>query len=1632
MGWLDDIGKAAEGWWNGAKQEVTGTYDNVASHARQVVDDAGQTVGDIASGNFGAAGQDLNKTFGNFAGAAWDIGTLPIREGWHAFAGFGSLDQAAYKDLVSRPLTTAELAWNKAAWDGKVNDLVNGDTWRTAWKNAQYISPGQASEGGPSSPLSFNSLVMGPVGSFGLPAAQMLMGIPNQQNHDILGGPQRVDPNNPAGYQALAKTDKWGTGAIDFATSFELDPASKILKPVSAGTRALKVAGQLGALAERSSEIAPTAEKAIGEADNSTKPLAWAGKFGPSQWQKFIAGQRQAGSFASGLQAGTVSRALEAMDKFRQDPTKLTSLSWLRANGVPTGQIAGIIMNSDRNMDPLVLRTLLGDTSALNAIRAQRADTAMQIVEAQTRRNMALQAALEGNGVPSDVATKLAGKGTIPDTLEAWKQATKGYNLPSAVVDALALARPALDEHVAQTQRNLNDLNRESGWLDGVISNANALTQRGLGGSLASRLRDPLTQAIRSAQMKGLADYAQLRDHPIMYSFFHTPLTMLTAAQDLRIPEVMNFNDERSWEQVRSNLMNVRSLTADEKNALLGHYLQATTPAARADAWQRIETEATDSIAREKQGLSGDAVSAILDEYRAQKGIEAATRMRTRYSHDVTEPGQSASDLVDLDGSGHLVHAPIYASQLDNSTHVLNLRHFERFMSDYSGILGRMWKGSENTRTFLVAAQHALQQGLWKSTILLRPASGLRAVGDESVRTLAHIGAMAFGQDFLKGSSNMLKNFLYSRGKLNITDVPGMERVDADLSYAQGVLSHMYRLKDEEVASGLNPGTLIQPDQIASQEEEVRGLMKAQSEGQVFRNLPPVKGAKPFKLGREQISIGGRTWNGAFGGAGNDVYEKITGTDKLWDRHLGTVKNNIYNQFAKRALKSPTEFRTVLPTEAQHSALWQDVVNKQLLNDPVAQKIIFNGADRAGIRAWLTRTPDGQAYVRGMPRFQADLDGAIDAMFNDVAHVLPGDSLDKVIAKGKLTQDAVDSIPEAARPPITASALITSEHNQQFWGMLKAVTDKWFHNMMEMPVERLAYHPAFNSLYRSHLSDIVNAHAGEAVSVRDQLLYEQMARKRALIDMKRIHYDSAYRSKLADHLSWLSPFFAPFQSQLSGWMHVIADKPHVLSRLNQAWNAPDKAFPVVDQRTGLPADDTTPPGERAIRAQIPSSLARVLGLGNTTQLTIPKTMLSPVILSGGQGPLISPGLGPLVDIPVSTIVGANPQLENSKFINTILPMGTQDSISKAVMPTWIGTLQDALGDDKKFSQTALADYVQQEYEYKSGIRHDAPSWTEARTKARIMLAADAFAKFASPVNALPQSKWSFFADQAKVMEAADAQRRAQVAQQMQGVDPSSPQYELLKEQLQSGWQAQFLQKYGQAAFVYTTSLMQNTSGIPATLQGLAESKQFGPLLAKYPDLGGLLVHPDSGSFSSSAYQYEVQNGMRTQLTPEEAVTQNSIELGWAQYGMLRTYLDSQAQQAGYQTATQVPEYKAMLQQFTQLASNPKSQYYNPDWYNAFESYSPTKVYGQIAEMTDLFLNNPNLANDPQRPDLIATQQYLEMRDQYRLAMQQEGSKSIMSSGYLPQWDAFVAGLLQQYPSFSYVFNRYFSKDKLEG
>lgn len=1633
MGWLDDIGNAAEGYLKGAAKDVTDAYSGIASHVGQAVNDVENGASALGQGNILGAVGDAAKTFGNFAGAAFDLGTLPIKESITAFSGFGSLDRAAYSDLISRPLTTVQLAWNRAAWDANVGDLVNGDKWRTAWNESQSVSPGQAFEGGPDSPLNTTNMLFGPA-VYLRDLGMMAAGVKNTGTPDfVFKSPGMVNPEDGArGYQALAQNDKFATGSIDFVTNMELDPG-KLLGPAAKVSRGLKVAGQVGALADR----APTAEKALGIADNSTAPLSIAPS-NVSAYQKLLAAQKQSGSLMAKAQQGTVVKALADMNKYREDPTKLTSLSWMRANGVPTAKIAGLIMNSTPETDPLVLRTLLGDTSALNALRAKRVDLAQQVVDIQSKRDIALQAALEGNSVPSDVAVKLSHIGALPGSPAGWKVALqqaagKGYdNLPANLKDVLHEATPALNEHIADQQKTLDELNRQNGWLGGVIDNANALTQRGVSGGITARARQPILQGIRSAQMKGLADYGKLRDHPVLYSFWHKPLTLVTSAADLVVPHILNFNDDRSWEQVRSNLMDVRSLTAEEKNNFLGQYLKATTPAQRAETWNKIELYTSNAIAGRIKGLSAEDTQAAINEFRTQKGIEAANRERIRYSHEANAGVGTAADLIDLDGKGNLAHAPLFSSQLSNSTNVLNLRQFEKYMNTYGETLGRMRRGVGSTAEWLHAASSSLQNGMWKTSLLSRPASGIRAVMDESARTLGHIGALAFSKMGAAGVDNMVKNFLYSRGLLDITDVPGMERIEADLAHADQNLKQVYAWQDEERARGLQPGTLVNPDTIAQAEAEHRTLQAAQANGQIFRSLPPVKGAKPFKLGRGQVRIGNHIGNGAFAGAGA-IMEKVTGTDKMWSRNLHEIDSNIYSLFAKRALKSPTEFRTVLPGEDAHAALWADIVNKQFLNDPLARQIIFNDISKQQAMSWL-RTPEGLDYVASMPRFQAHREDAVDAMYNDIAHVLlPGNALDSVNAEGRLTQDAINKIPVDERPPLTASALLPNEHNKEWWRAIKNITDKSFSVLMEKPVQQLAYHPAFHALYNGHYADILDAHAGEMVSVRDQLQYEEMARRRALIDLKRIHYDSAYRSNLADHLNFLMPFFAPYQSQLAGWMHVIADNPSAATGLYRAWNAPDKAFPVIDQRTGQPADSTTPDGEKAIQFQLPASLAKVLGLGDTTRMTIPKTMLSPVILSGGNGPLISPGLGPIASLSLSKIVGDNPQLANSKFVNALLPMGTSTDPTKAMLPGWGQTALDALNtNSQKYAQTSLADYIQQEYEYKSGRRLDAPSWSEANTKARFMLVMDAFAKFVSPVNAMPQSKWQFYADQAKVMEAADAQRRTQVAQQMAGMSPFTPQYEMLKEQLQSGWQAQFMQKYGPSAFVYTTSLMQNTSGIPATLQGVAESKAFGALLAKYPDLGGLLVHPTSGSFDQSAYQYEVSNGMRTQLTPQQAVTQNNVELGWAQYGMLRTYLDSQAIQMGYQTATQVPQFKQTLQNFTSQTTDQKSQFYNPDWYNNFESYSTTKVYGQIAQMTDLFSSNPNLGTDPQRPDLMATMKYLEYREQIRALMQQEGAKSIMTSGYQPQWDAFVTNLSSQYPAFTYVYNRYFAKDKLEG
>ena len=75
----------------------------------------------VGSGNFGGAGMDALRSAGSVAGIALNIGTIPLRTAWGGLQGFGQVDAATYKDLVSRPLTTAEIAWSKAGYDGQAD-----------------------------------------------------------------------------------------------------------------------------------------------------------------------------------------------------------------------------------------------------------------------------------------------------------------------------------------------------------------------------------------------------------------------------------------------------------------------------------------------------------------------------------------------------------------------------------------------------------------------------------------------------------------------------------------------------------------------------------------------------------------------------------------------------------------------------------------------------------------------------------------------------------------------------------------------------------------------------------------------------------------------------------------------------------------------------------------------------------------------------------------------------------------------------------------------------------------------------------------------------------------------------------------------------------------------------------------------------------------------------------------------------------------------------------------------------------------------------------------------------------------------------------------------------------------------
>lgn len=222
--------------WSGITNAIGGAFKNL---------------GDVFGGD---ENQSFMDRFGHAMSAAYDVGVkAPVSilgTGVHytaeGFKEFGDLDQRAYTDIISHPLSDLLDMQNKAlysfenggfskAW----STITTGHSWIDSWENSAHFSPGQELVLSANNAAASHNLVVKFLGGALLPqtSVESLFG-------DKSFGTREINPSDTNAVNTLIGGNNWGnrlsSGSIDGLLRGFLDPGARVMKPVGGFLKVIK------------------------------------------------------------------------------------------------------------------------------------------------------------------------------------------------------------------------------------------------------------------------------------------------------------------------------------------------------------------------------------------------------------------------------------------------------------------------------------------------------------------------------------------------------------------------------------------------------------------------------------------------------------------------------------------------------------------------------------------------------------------------------------------------------------------------------------------------------------------------------------------------------------------------------------------------------------------------------------------------------------------------------------------------------------------------------------------------------------------------------------------------------------------------------------------------------------------------------------------------------------------------------------------------------------------------------------------------------------------------------------------------------------------------------------------------
>jgi hypothetical protein len=716
-----------------------------------------------------------------------------------------------------------------------------------------------------------------------------------------------------------------------------------------------------------------------------------------------------------------------------------------------------------------------------------------------------------------------------------------------------------------------------------------------------------------------------------------------------------------------SRLLQKSKLDGEQQLRLRGEYMAAQTPGQRQAALIKAEEAAVTSLATDA-GMTADELQALLQE--ANKGRQTAAKLVDSRTYD--GEGRSRFRFTDdVDGTTHEVNLPLLVSQEGDVLPLVDMDELRRAIADVRG-----WR----KRFPSDAIPKAMIEGVykvWKPSVLLRVGWPIRVVGDEQLRIMGKIGALASLKHLHAGISNSMANEL-DRASAIVTRAPGVSAKDA---------------ARQRPKNRIGQGT--------------------------------------FKAGDYELEK-------AFGAADAqpNVFFDLSSSRDNFNRFVGQQAEE-----ETRKLREATgEWRSISPDEKSYGTAWERAVNQQIGSDQMARQFL-QGKTVDDVAKWLRATEEGRAYARRLPYRRANLTAWAGKVAEQVESYTLGNAELKALAlKGNAkASDLARVAPDAATRPVVhgeilADALgkgpVAEWFNNTVQGLWKALGSK--------PSDTLSRHPYFSAVYEAEatrltgLMDRAARKNGERLRESDLLDVQYQAREYALGETKKTLYSLAEQSDLAAMLKFVAPFYNAWQETMTVWAGIAIDNPAYIARLGQVWGAPEAAGIITDEEGNAvgPGDrpydsEGNPTSERYVTVRLPRWAKDWPGMESVGTVKFNKRSFN-LMLQG------APGFGPVVQVPVNEIVKDRPDLEKS--VKFVLPFGSSQSSLDLFLPSTVKRLQSlARGEeDSAYRNALLRIYATKLVDYNTGKRETKPTYKEAKDETNKFFMLRAVASWVSP------------------------------------------------------------------------------------------------------------------------------------------------------------------------------------------------------------------------------------------------------------------------------------------------------------